>query len=108
MCTGWNQPPDWLVISHCSTSNGLGLPNSLENPDFSTSSQVTPLMVHSPWTRSTLSCRLALAIWGVRLMVEMPPRLALTAPPSSRVVGSAYVVAGPESATTWNRMILFV
>ena len=87
MWTGWNHPPEALTISHCSTSNGWGLPNSLENPDFSTSSHVTPLMVQVPCARSTLSWRLATAISGVRLIVAMPPLAALTAPPSSSVVG---------------------
>ena len=55
MWTGWNHPPDSLTIVHCSTLNGMGLANSSLNPVASTSSQVTPLTIHSPLLRSNLS-----------------------------------------------------
>ncbi|CAH0326778.1 hypothetical protein SRABI128_05562 [Microbacterium sp. Bi128] len=98
------------MMVHCSTSNGWGLPNSLVNPDFSTSAHVTPLTVHCPWSRKNFSSRFALAIAGVRLMVGMPPLEALTEPPSSRVAGMLEMepAPDPESATTWKRMILLV
>src|SRR4051794_10771907 len=57
MWMGWNHPPALFCSSQVSTAFRAGLAITLVNPEASTSAQVMPLIVHSPFWRSKASFR---------------------------------------------------
>src|SRR4051795_583436 len=98
MWMGWNHPPALFCSSQVSTALGAGLAITLVNREASTSAQVRPLIVHSPFWRSKTSFRVFVLSAGVSFM----------AGPMGKVAGSVLLALLVASAATWKAITLSV